>query len=109
MQVVMMPEVVEYLDNLIDVLFEKQYFSYAEDAIEYVDELRDEIKTKLPAKLHKPAPRHFDRYGKGMKYSGFRKNKQNTWYVFFKTYRADGETVYVVRYIANNHVVAQYL
>ena len=109
MQVVIMPEVIEYFDNLVDVLFENNYFGFAEDAIEYVDELRHQIKTTLPTKLHKPAPKYFDRYGKGMKYAGFRKNKQTTWYVFFKTYIQDGKIIYVVRYIANNHVIAQYL
>ena len=46
MKVLAKLEVVEYLDNLVDILFEKNYFSYIEDAIDYVDELRDDIKTK---------------------------------------------------------------
>jgi len=109
MKVIFLPATLEYLENLVTILYTKEYFSYLETSKKYVDELIDDILTGLPNRLHKPAPRHFDRYGKGMKYAGFRKNKQTTWYVFFKTYRADGETVYVVRYIANNHVVAQYL
>ena len=109
MRVLAKPEVVEYLDNLIDILFEKNYFGFVEDAIDYVDELRYDIKTKLPAKLRKPAPKYFDAYGKNMEYVVFKKNKRTSWYVFFTTYLENNEEIYLVRYIANNHTVAQYL
>jgi len=44
-----------------------------------------------------------------MKYAIFIKNRHTSWYVFFKIYRKDREIFYVVRYIANNHEIAQYL
>ena len=109
MRVLAIPEVLEYLDNLVDILFEKNYFSYAEDAIDYVDELRFEIKTKLHTKIQKKAPKYFDKYGMNMYYAGFQKNKHTTWYVFFTKYREHEEEIYLVRYIANNHSVAQHL
>ena len=109
MKVLAKPDIIEYLDNLVDILFQKEYFSYAEDAMDYVDELRNDIKTKLHAKLHKPAPAHFDSYGKNMEYAVFRKNRQTAWYVFFTTHWENGEKIYLVRYIANNHVIAQYM
>lgn len=31
------------------------------------------------------------------------------WYVFFTKYQDNGETIYLVRYISNNHVIAKYL
>ncbi|MEI7596377.1 MAG: hypothetical protein WCK02_11565 [Bacteroidota bacterium] len=34
-----------YLNKLVDVLFCKEYFSYKENAFEYVDEIIDEIST----------------------------------------------------------------
>ena len=37
------------------------------------------------------------------------KNKHTSWYVFFKTSWENGEEIYKVRYIANNHSVAQHL
>ena len=109
MRILAMPEVTEYLDNLVDILFEKKYFSYVEDAVDYVEDLRNEIKTKLHTKLHKTAPEYFDKYGKNMKYAAFKKNRRTTWYAFFTKYLKDGEEIYLVRYIANNHTVAQYL
>ena len=102
-------EVKEFFNNLVTILYEKEYFGFEEAAIRYVDELLDDIIANLPTKLHKPAPKYFDRYGNGMYYANFRKNKQTTWYVFFRIYIKNGETFYQVRYIANNHTVAQYL
>ena len=109
MNVIILPKVLEYLDSLVFILFEKEYFGFLETSINYVDELIDEIKTTLPICLHKPAPKYFDKYGKGMKYAVFRKSRCTAWYAFFKKYEKDGETIYLVRYIANNHTIAQYL
>jgi len=67
------------------------------------------IEKDLPLCLHKPAPAYFDKYGKNMKFTWFRKNKNTIWYVFFETYWENGETIYLVRYVANNHTIAQYL
>jgi len=109
MRILAKPEVLEYLDSLVDILFEKSYFSYVEDALDYVDELRYDIKTKLHTKLHKPAPKRFDIYGKDMEYAVFKKNRQTTWYVFFTKYLEKGEEIYLIRHIENNHTAAQYL
>jgi hypothetical protein len=109
MKVLVVPEVQVYMQKLVFILFEKGYFSYEDNARKYVKELYDDFKTNLPTRSHKPAPKHFDTYGKNMKYAGFPKNKRTTWYVFFTTYMENGEEIYLVRYIANNHTIAQYL
>ena len=109
MSVLFLPEVQKYYDHLEDILYEKGYFPFLDSLKKYVRELVDDIKANLPTRLHKSAPEHFDRYGKDMEYATFRKNKNTTWYAFFTTYRENGEEIYLVRYIANNHVVAQHL
>ena len=109
MQVIFLPEVLDYLEELAEILYEKGYFSFEETALKYILELYDDIVFHLPAHHHKSAPKYFDKYGKDMRYASFRKNKHTTWYVFFKLYENDEEIVYLVRYIANNHVIAQYL
>ena len=109
MQVILLPEVLDYLEDLTIILYEKGYFSYGETAINYVLELYDDIVSHLPSHHQKLASKHFEKFGKGMKYASFRKNKQTTWYVFFNIYHNNGETIYLVRYISNNHVIAQYL
>jgi len=109
MNVKFLPEVVDFFEELAWILYEEGYLGNYEFSRKYVDELTDDIKTSLPKRLHKPAPKHFDKYGKNMKYAGFKKNERTMWYVFFKTYKKNNETIYLVRYIANNHVIAQHL
>jgi len=108
-QVLFIPEVRKYFENLVPLLYEMDYFSYLDISQKYVKELIDDIVANLPTKLHKPAPAYFDQYGTNMEYAGFRKNRYTTWYVFFTVYRKNGEEIYLVRYIANNHVIARYL
>ena len=57
-------------------------------AIEYSESLFHEIQSELPIKVHRKAP---------------------DWFVFFNVYEVGGETIYLVRQLSNNHVVAQYL
>jgi len=109
MSVIFLPEVRTYFDNLIPILYEKGYFGFKETAKKYIDDLFDDIETNLPICLHRPAPNYFYKYGESMEYAVFRKNKHTQWYVFFKVYRKNGEKIYQVRYIGNNHTAAQYL
>lgn len=109
--VIALPEVRFNLSDLIRILYEKQYFSFEDNAIEYVTDLVFEIKKDLPFKTRKPAPPFFSRYGKDMYYSGFRKNRETIWYVFYTIHydeMFDTET-FLIRYISNNHVIARYL
>jgi len=109
MTVIYLPKVRKYFENLVPLLYEQGYFSYKESAQKYVDDLFDNISGNLPTRLHKPAPKYFDKYGKSMKYAIFKKNKNTSWYAFFKTYEMNGERIFLVRYVGNNHVVAQHL
>jgi len=109
MKVEFLPEVVVFFENLAIVLQEKGYFGSFEFSRKYTDELTDDIIKNLPFRQHKPAPKYFDKYGKGMKYASFKKNRNTTWYAFFKTYIKNGEAVYLVRYIGNNHTDAHHL
>ena len=109
MNVIFLPEVQKYYDHLEQILYEKGYFVFMESSKRYVRELVDDIKTNLPTMPHRPAPRYFDKYGKGMYYASFKKNKNTQWYAFFRIYRENGEDIYQIRYIANNHTIAQFL
>ena len=109
MRVIILPEVLDYFEDLMEILYQKQYFGFRQSARNYVKELATEIRTNLHKLPHKPAPAHFDRYGKEMDYATFRKNKNTSWYAFFTSYEVENEVIYLVRYVANNHTVAQYL
>jgi len=108
-KVLFLPEVENYLYELIEILFRKEYFGFKESAVKYVIDFEKDITTNLPNKVRHPAPPYFDRYGKGMFYASFRKNKTTQWYVFFNIYAENVEMVYLVRYVSNNHAIAQFL
>ena len=109
MDVIFTPKVLLYFEDLIITLYDSEYFGFLETSERYVDELIEDIKLNLPTLPSKPAPKYFDKYGKNMEYAVFRKNKNTTWYVFFRLYRKNGENFYQIRYIGNNHTIAQYL
>lgn len=109
MKVLFLPEVRHYFKELSIILYQKEYFGFFERALQYADGLFSEIENNLPNKQRKIAPKYFDRYGKGMFYATFKKNKNTSWYVFFNHYDKEGEVIYFVRYISNNHMIAQYL
>jgi hypothetical protein len=109
MNVQFLPETRDYFEELVTILYRKGYFSWLDQSRRYVDELVVEILTTLPTKPARPAPPHYNRYGKGLWYASFRKNRHTTWYAFFTRYDVEGETVWLVRHITNNHAAAQYL
>jgi hypothetical protein len=99
------PRVSDYLNKLIDILYEHGYFGFRDTAKEYVIDLRNRIESSLPV-LTPRLPRYRRKvYGKHTKYIAIRKNRHTTYYVFFlqKTNK------YIVTYIGNNHTDAQYL
>src|SRR5690606_4025388 len=110
MKILFLPEVEEYLFELIEILYYKEYFGFKESAINYVEELEHSIRVNLADKIKRPAPPYFNRYGKKMLYAVFEKNKATQWYVFFNVYQEqNGQLVFLIRFISNNHRIAQFL
>ena len=108
MRVLATPAIHNYLEELVILLYEKGYFGYEEYAIDYVNDVINFINAKLPSSVHRNAPKHYEKYGKKLKYATYRRNKQTYWYVFFNKYKDKGEIIYMVRYIGNNHTEAQH-
>jgi len=109
MSVLFVPKVQEYLYELENILYEKEYYGFEESAIRYVDELIYDITTNLSNKLHKPTPKHYNQYGEELYYATFKRNRQTNWYVFFSKYVENEETIYLVCYIGNNHTESHHL
>jgi hypothetical protein len=99
------PKVAEYLNNLIDILYENDYFGFRESAKKYVIDLRNKIELSLPFMTPRLPQYRRKIYGKYTKYITIRKNRHTSYYVFFLQ-KADK---YIVTYIGNNHTDAQYL
>ena len=109
MKVLFLPEVSQQFIDLVGILYEKGYKSILDQALAYSESLFREIQSSLPLKVHRKAPSWFNRFGKAMDYAVFPKNDHTTWYVFFNVYEIGGESVYLVRYMSNNHVIAHHL
>lgn len=109
MSILFASEVRLYFRELVDILFLEEYFGFEQSAIKYVTDLVHEIEKDLPHKVKKIAPTYFTRYGKNLYYCAFKKSKHTVWYVFFSIHKRMDETVYLVRYISNNHAISHFL
>jgi hypothetical protein len=109
MKVLAVPAIHAYLEELVVILYEKGYFGFEGYAIDYVNDVINFINTKLPTSVHRNAPKHYDKYGKKLKYTAYRKSKNTHWYIFFNKYKDKGEIIYLVHYIGNNHTEAHHL
>ena len=109
MKVLFLPEVSQQFIDLVGILYDKGYMSFLDQALAYSESLFREIQSSLPLKVHRKAPSWFNRFGKDMDYAVFPKNDHTTWYVFFNVYEIGRESVYLVRYMSNNHVIAHHL
>jgi hypothetical protein len=106
----MLPEVYDYFKDLVETLYQKEYFGFQESAYDYVEELVDDILSNLPKRQHKPSPERYIKYGEDLHYAAFTKNKRTTWYAFFTKYQDENnQIIYLIRYIGNNHTEAQHL
>lgn len=73
MKVLFLPEVSQQFVELVDVLYDKGYMSFLDQALDYSESLFREIQSTLPFKVHRKAPKWFSRFGKDMDYSVFPK------------------------------------
>ena len=109
MKIVFHPVAVDIMVELVAILYYMKYFSYEYDAQEYVDNLSRDIEKNLPMKQKKRAPHYFEtKYGTGLYYAIFKKNKRTSWYVFFHLFSENEELIYKIVHITNNHVDAKY-
>ena len=100
-----LPEIEIYLSELIELLYDKGYFSFPDQAIDYVYKIREYIENEIQTVHKRKAPEHFLQYGKDMSFFIYKANNHTSWYIFFQ----QQDDTYLIRYITNNHVSAKYL
>jgi len=98
-------DITDYLNELIDILFEQDYFGFIDSAKQYVSNMKNYIETNITILPAYPAPLYFSRYQIGMQYVTYRSNKSTTWYFFFLQ---EGNR-YLICYVTNNHFEGQYI
>ena len=87
----------DYFDELIEILFEDDYFIYEENAINYVQKLVAFINKNIQSFPHRKTPQSLSKYGDF--YIFYNSNARTTWFIFF----AVKENVYLIKHITNNH------
>jgi hypothetical protein len=96
-KVIFKEEILLYFDELISILFDREYFSYEKNAILYVDKIVDFIILEINSFPHKSTPQKLRHLGSN--YIFYKANNRTTWYIFFE--RKD--SVFLITGISNNH------
>ena len=103
-QVKYSPNVLFELEELFVVLIDKGYFSYYEQANDYVSGLINYIDNNISSLPKYRAPDNFKVYGASLHYIFYRRSQHTTWYIMFEII---GDTYYI-KHITNNHVVGHF-
>jgi hypothetical protein len=93
-EVILLLNVRDRLEDLIKILYDKEYFGFLNSSIEYVDYLYDFIYT-IPVQKFRKTKNPIQ----GQYYCKYRHNRQTTWFFTFDI-RDDR---FLIRYVINNH------
>jgi hypothetical protein len=98
-------EVELQLEESIDQLVERGYFSEEDYAVNYIRDLVTYFQLNLDHLTAFDAPDYFARYGSNLKYALYRKSSRTTWYAFFK----ETPEALIIVYLGNNHLIGHHL
>jgi hypothetical protein len=96
-KVVFTPDVIDYLDVLVRILYKKEYFGFIETAEESVLKIYDAVPENIKWNVQKPTPQKLQYLGSN--YIFYNANGRTTWYIFFEKQDA----VFLITGIINNH------
>jgi len=96
--IILQQNISDFLENLVQILFDEEYFGFREQAQTYVRQIYDFIEFELVNFPFRKTPEKLLRYGSN--YVFYKANNRTTWYVFFE----QNENRYLITYITNNHV-----
>ena len=86
-----------YLDDLVKILYNKDYFGFIESAELYMFRIYEFIDQNIQYFPSKVRPNEL--YGYGENYIFYKINPRTTWYIFFQ--KSDNN--YLVTQVINNH------
>lgn len=96
-KVVFTDEATSYLDDLVEILYRKDYFGFIDSAEFYVSDIYFFIKENIKNFPSKITPTEIKNLGTN--YIFYKTKSRTTWYIFFEKSNSD----YLVTYIINNH------
>lgn len=96
-EVIFAPSVISFLDDLVVILYKKEYFGFIESAEKYVDDIYDAVPERIKKSPHKKTPKLIKYLGS--EYIFYKSNARTTWYVFFEKRNQN----YLITVIINNY------
>jgi hypothetical protein len=93
-KIILLPEVILQLNNLIKTLYEKEYFGFIDSAFDYTDSIYNFI-FKIPNSPYKKTYNN----KLGAYFSSYKANRNTTWYISFDIYNDK----FIIQNITNNH------
>ena len=81
-EIIFSKNVVFYLDELVWILYKKEYFGFMDTAEEYVSNIYDNASENIKLNNHRQTPKPLQYFGKH--YIFFKVNPRTTWFVFFE-------------------------
>ena len=95
--IIYLPNVELFLNELVDILFEKEYFGFKQDAINYTQKIKIFIEENISNYTIKISPEEFKNFGE--KYIVYKANNHTSWYIFF----SQEAQYFFIKFITNNH------
>ena len=95
--IVFTPQVIDFLDDLVRVLYKKEYFGFMKSAEEYVSKIYDAVPESIKLPTHRLTPKNLKYLGSN--YIFYKFNNRTTWYIFFEKRNQN----YLITGIINNH------
>ena len=96
-EIIYTKEFIEYLDDLVLILYKKEYFGFIESADIYVSKIYDFIEQDIqnfPARKTPTILKHF-----GSNYIFYKSNQHTTWNIFFE----QSDNNYLITNIINSN------
>lgn len=85
------------IEDVIQILFDKDYFGVKTDCHRDADKIYKFVEDNINFPISKNSPLKFQKHGK--KYLKYAANKRTTWYIFFD----QKGNQFIVNHILNNH------
>lgn len=89
--------VLNYLDDLVFILFKEEYFGFMQSSYDYVDKIIDYINNNITTFPSKKTPTELKNFGS--KYIFYKSNQRTTWYIFFESKNNN----FLITNIINSH------
>lgn len=96
--IVFQNNVIDEFDDLIFILYSRDYFSSIQPAEAYIDKIIDFISDSIETFPSQKTPKKLQHFGS--RYIFYKSNNRTTWFIFYENH----DQRYLITKIINNHI-----